>query len=314
MTEQNPAPASFDPIAFRNALGAFVTGVTIVTTLDEAGKPVGLTANSFNSVSLEPPMVLWSLGLNSGSLSAFRNAEYWAVHILGSDQEALSGRFAKRGIDKFEGVDTETGPGGIPLLTGCAARFVCRATFEYEGGDHAIFVGEVIDFTRHASVPLAFHQGKYTRVFSPEAPPSEEVPFGRQFLGHYLGRVHFELFNDIRKEYRKRGLGGRQYTVLTLLGIGDDCGADELIRRAASGGVIIAEDIITGMEGDGLLTASGGNYRLSEKGQKFLIELIAVAQASQERLASRLAPSELAMLRHLLERAIQVSNADQQTR
>jgi 3-hydroxy-9,10-secoandrosta-1,3,5(10)-triene-9,17-dione monooxygenase reductase component len=309
MIKQNTAATGIDPIAFRNALGAFVTGVTIVTTLDEAGKPVGLTANSFNSVSLDPPMVLWSLGLNSGSLAAFRNAKYWAVHVLGSDQEGLSGRFAKRGIDKFEGVDIETGNGGIPLLKGCAARFVCRATFEYEGGDHAIFVGEVVDFERHASVPLAFHQGKYTRVFSPESPAAEEMPFGRQFLGHYLGRVHFELFNDIRKEYRKRGLGGRQYTVLTLLGIGDNCSAEDIIRRAATGGVLIAEDVIAGMKEDGLLTKADDHYRLSEKGQQFLIELIAVAQASQERLASGMAPGELAMLKHLLERAIQISNS-----
>ena len=308
MTSESAAAQKIDPIAFRNALGEFVTGVTIITTRAPDGKPVGLTANSFNSVSLDPPMVLWSLGLNSGSLPAFRDAQYWAVHILASDQEMLSGRFAKRGLDKFEGVDTEPGPGDIPLLKGCAARFVCRAAFEYEGGDHAIFVGEVISFERQTSVPLAFHQGKYTRVFSPGAPPEEEVPFGRRFLGHHLGRVHFELFDDIRREYRKRGLHGRQYTVLTVLGIDDNCTAADIMRRAALGGVQISDDIINAMAQEGLLLNEGQYYRLSDKGRQLLIELIAVAQASEERLEGRLAPGELAMLRHLLERVIQVTS------
>jgi len=165
--------AKIDPREFRNALGSFVTGVTIVTTLDETGQPVGLTANSFNSVSLDPPLVLWSLGLNSGSLSAFRNAPYWAVHILAADQQDLSGRFAQRGVDKFAGLDTETGPGGIPLLRDCAARFVCRTAFEYEGGDHAIFVGAVESFTSVPAVPLAYHEGRYARVLT--AAPTADI-------------------------------------------------------------------------------------------------------------------------------------------
>jgi 3-hydroxy-9,10-secoandrosta-1,3,5(10)-triene-9,17-dione monooxygenase reductase component len=305
MSQVTPALEKIDTIQFRNALGAFVTGVTIVTTLDDAGRPVGLTANSFNSVSLEPPMVLWSLGLNSNSILSFRNAKYWAVHILASDQEALSGRFAKRGIDKFEGLDTETGPDGIPLLKGCTARFVCKASFEYEGGDHAIFVGEVVDFERQSSLPLAFHQGRYTRVLTAETPPAD-VPFGVQFLGHSLSRLHFELFNDIRVEYRKRGLRGRQYTVLTLLGIGDNCDAGEIIRRAAVGGVRVAEESIVEMAESGLLIREDNRYRLSDKGRQFVIELIAVAQASQERLESRLAAGELSTLRHLISRAIEV--------
>jgi 3-hydroxy-9,10-secoandrosta-1,3,5(10)-triene-9,17-dione monooxygenase reductase component len=306
MSQITPARTKIDTIDFRNALGAFVTGVTIVTTLDDAGKPVGLTANSFNSVSLEPPMVLWSLGLNSGSIHAFRTAKHWAVHILASDQEALSGRFAKRGIDKFECLETETGPDGIPLLKGCTARFVCKASFEYEGGDHAIFVGEVVDFERQSALPLAFHQGRYTRVISAEAPATEGVPFGLQFLGHSLSRLHFELFNEIRVEYRKRGLRGRQYTVLTVLGIGDNCGADEIIRRAGLGGVRIDAESIVKLAETGLLINEDNRYRLSNKGRQFVIELIAVAQASQERLESRLAPGELSTLRHLVSRAIEV--------
>ncbi|MBX7526079.1 flavin reductase family protein [Qipengyuania vesicularis] len=154
----------FDPHAFRNALGSFATGVTIVTARDGEGRPVGLTANSFNSVSLDPPMVLWSLSLHSGSLPVFRDAERWAVHVLAADQQAMSDRFATPAIDKFEGLSLADGPEGAPLIEGCAARFGCRARFEYEGGDHAIFLGEVIEFDRREAEPLIYHGGQYGRI------------------------------------------------------------------------------------------------------------------------------------------------------
>ena len=163
----------FDPQAFRDALGSFVTGVTIVTARDEAGRPYGLTANSFNSVSLDPPMVLWSLSQRSGSLPVFRDADNWAVHVLAADQQAMSDRFARPGDGKFAGVEDVDGPEGAPLLAGYAARFGCRARFEYEGGDHAIFLGEVVDFDRREADPLIYHGGRYGRVM--RAPTGEDL-------------------------------------------------------------------------------------------------------------------------------------------
>ncbi len=163
----------FDPQAFRDALGSFVTGVTIVTARDEAGRPYGLTANSFNSVSLDTPMVLWSLSLRSGSLPVFRDADNWAVHVLAADQQAMSDRFARPGDGKFAGVEDVDGPEGAPLLAGYAARFGCRARFEYEGGDHAIFLGEVVDFDRREADPLIYHGGRYGRVM--RAPTGEDL-------------------------------------------------------------------------------------------------------------------------------------------
>src|SRR5690606_35997386 len=104
-------------------------------------------------------MVLWSLAKTSLSLEAFREASHFAVHILSSEQEALSNLFAKRGADKFSGLGLERGQSGIPLLTGCGARFQCRTAFQYEGGDHIIFVGEVTDFDYSDREPLLFHRG-----------------------------------------------------------------------------------------------------------------------------------------------------------
>ena len=162
-----------DQSAFRDALGTFVTGVTIVTAYDEDGQPSGLTANSFNSVSLDPPMVLWSLSLGSRNLPVFRNAKAWAVHVLAADQQSLSNRFARRGADKFEGLDCGSGPEGAPRIENCAARFGCTAKFEYEGGDHAIFLGEVVDFERTSAEPLIYHGGRYGRVMPDGEPASD---------------------------------------------------------------------------------------------------------------------------------------------
>lgn len=163
----------FDAHAFRDALGTFVTGVTIVTARDEQGQPFGLTANSFNSVSLDPPMVLWSLSLQSRTLPVFRDAENWAVHVLAADQQDMSDRFAQSGEDKFAGLTALDGPEGAPLIEGCAARFGCRARFEYEGGDHAIFLGEVVDFDRREAEPLIYHGGRYGRVM--QAPGAQDL-------------------------------------------------------------------------------------------------------------------------------------------
>jgi 3-hydroxy-9,10-secoandrosta-1,3,5(10)-triene-9,17-dione monooxygenase reductase component len=160
---------------FRSALGAFATGVTIVTTRDGEGRDVGLTANSFNSVSLDPPMVLWSLARSARSLPAFLAASHFAVHVLAADQEELSMRFAARGLEKFAGLNLERGAQSIPLLRGCAARFQCRTAFRHEAGDHMIFVGEVEAFD-HSDLPeLLFHRGRYAlavpKASAPIPPP-----------------------------------------------------------------------------------------------------------------------------------------------
>jgi len=294
-----------DQRAFRDALGSFVTGVTIVTTRDPAGADIGLTANSFNSVSLDPPMVLWSLALNSSNLPAFRTAQWWAVHILASEQEPLSGRFAQRGIDKFAGLALARGPGDIPLLEGCAARFICRQAYEYEGGDHAIFVGQVLEFDRAGRPPLIYHEGRYGRVIAEsqdgEAAPGTEK-FARRYLGHQLGRAYLALFGDVRREYLRRGLTPADFIVLTALGLGEGCPLPELLDQLRHDGADQPQDAMRDAADRGLIVLQGNAVRLADTGRKLLVELTAVAQASQMRIEDRLTQGEIAMLRHLLER------------
>lgn len=153
---------TFDAKAYRGALGQFATGVTIVTARGPDGAAVGVTANSFNSVSLDPPLVLWSLAHTSRSMPVFREAEHFAVHILARDQQQLSDRFASSVTDKFAGLDV-TGDRS-PLLAGCTARFECTTRHRYEGGDHLIFVGEVIAYESGDKPPLLYHSGGYAEA------------------------------------------------------------------------------------------------------------------------------------------------------
>ncbi len=153
--------AELDSRRFRDALRRFATGVTIITTCSDDGTPIGLTANSFNSVSLTPPLVLWSLNKHSHSLSTFLNTKYYSVNVLCAAQMNLAARFASPIDNRFEGVEWRSGKAGTPLFDGCVAWFECASVHQYEGGDHVIFVGEVTDFGHSDQVPLLYSGGAY---------------------------------------------------------------------------------------------------------------------------------------------------------
>jgi flavin reductase (DIM6/NTAB) family NADH-FMN oxidoreductase RutF len=152
-----------DPRDFRNALGTYATGVTIITAAGPDGKPYGLTCNSFASVSLNPPLVLWSLVIYSQSMSIFQNASHFAVNVLGASQRALATKFATPSENKFDGVEWQPGLGNAPLLKDSVANFQCRAADRYYGGDHVIFLGAVEAYAYNRDEPLLFARGGYGR-------------------------------------------------------------------------------------------------------------------------------------------------------
>lgn len=158
--------AEIDPIDFRRGASHFVTGVTVATTLDQDGRPVGLTVNSFSTVSLEPPLVLFCLGRDSDGFEAFSGAAGYVIHVLGSDQEDLARRFATKGIDKFDQSDWEPGMGGLPVLAGTLAVFECDVFRVDEGGDHLILLGEVRRLRYQGEVrgALGYFRGAYIEV------------------------------------------------------------------------------------------------------------------------------------------------------
>lgn len=159
------AAQDFDCRAFRDTLGCFATGVAVLTTRTAGGEPLGLTISSFNSVSLDPPLVLWSLSANSPNLESFRRASHFAVNILAANQQPLSDRFAARDNDRFARLAVRQGLGGAPLLDGCCAWFECSNETQHAGGDHFIFIGRVQRFFRgEEQLPLIFHGGRYREL------------------------------------------------------------------------------------------------------------------------------------------------------
>ena len=161
----NESPSSaIDPAELRRCLGSFVTGVTVITVLDDDGKPVGMTANSFNSVSLDPPLIVWSLRTNARAYPVYSKAKRFVVNILSEEQVDISNRFAKSGPDQFDGVATTPGIDGLPLIDACSAHLECRTEATYPGGDHLLFLGRVERIVGSARKPLAFGAGKYMVV------------------------------------------------------------------------------------------------------------------------------------------------------
>lgn len=152
-------PAEADPRAFREALGRFGTGVTVVTCATPTGR-LGITANSFSSVSLDPPLVLWSPAKSSSRYPFFMAAKHFAVHVIGAEQVDVCGGFARSG-DAFDGLDWETGANGVPLLNGCLSRFECETSAIHDAGDHSIIVARVTRVTTRQGDPLLFFGGQY---------------------------------------------------------------------------------------------------------------------------------------------------------
>ena len=161
---EKPQATVIDPAELRRCLGSFVTGVTVITVLDESGSPIGMTANSFNSVSLDPPLIVWSLRSNARAFPVYSSASRFVVNILSEDQVEVSNRFAKSGPDQFNGVATTPGIGGLPMIDGCSAYLECRTEATYPGGDHLLFLGRVERIVGSARKPLAFGAGKYMVV------------------------------------------------------------------------------------------------------------------------------------------------------
>jgi flavin reductase (DIM6/NTAB) family NADH-FMN oxidoreductase RutF len=162
-TPYQPLAPDFSTREFRDALGSFATGVTIITARDADGALVGLTANSFNSVSLSPPLVLWSLSRTGSSMPVMSSTMHYAINILGADQQALAERFATKSIDRWAGVTHTPGIHNTPLLTGSIATFECFNRSQYTEGDHVIFVGEVerCSYPKPGAKPLLYHGGRF---------------------------------------------------------------------------------------------------------------------------------------------------------
>lgn len=153
-----------DKNELRRVMGHFATGVTVITTISRDGRPFGLTANAFTSVSLEPPLLLISVDKKCDSYACFEESRVFTVNILADEQEALSRKFAVSGGNKFEGVAYHMGANGVPILDGTMAYIECKLYAAYEGGDHTLYLGEVEQTESREGKPLLFYRGGYRAI------------------------------------------------------------------------------------------------------------------------------------------------------
>lgn len=303
------AMSNLDPKQFRQALGAFTTGVTIVTTCGPDGKDYGLTANSFNSVSMNPPMVLWSINRDASSAPAFTGSGHFAVHILATDQESLSNSFARSGADKFAGLSLERGPGNIPLLSGCSARFQCKTSYQYEGGDHIILVGEVLAFDRYDSAPLVFHGGRY-RSLQPAAAELSKGIYGDNWLGFLLGRAYYQLQLPIRQQLTDMGMRDSDFELLAILSFSEGRSPEALSALFEFAGKKLDEEQLRVWVDRGLLTLENDRVQFTVDGRHLAIQWLSYAKAAEMDALEALSYDEAQQLKLLLGRVIQRTGAD----
>lgn len=307
-----------DSHAFRNALGQFATGVTIVTTLDAKQNPVGVTASSFNSVSLDPPLILWSLAKTAKSLPAYQTSGGFNVHVLASHQSDLSNQFARQSDDKFEGVDWTPCDKDFPLLPEYAALFRCKTHFQYEGGDHIIFVGEVIDYQKHDFPVLVFHGGRYADAKQKTAPAEPAEPgidltngqFTDDFLLYLLSRAHFQTSYPTRKACQKLGMSEPEYFCLSLLSMSGALTEDDITYRLEHTGHSPDADIFARLHRKGWTETQDDGIHISDAGRETFIALLAHSKALEEQLLKHFTDDELEGASAFLKKLINITGSD----
>lgn len=311
---------SLDPRAFRNALGQFATGVTIVTACDSSGERVGATVSSFNSVSLDPPLVLWSLDKRAHSRTVFESSSYFAVHVLKLEQQELAKRFATRGANKFTGLSCSPGLGAVPLLSDCAACFECETRHRYDGGDHLIFVGEVKRFAHAPCAPLVFHGGAFAQArqlivgqAADDGIDESTGRFGPDFLCYLLARAHFQTYRPLAAECQRVGMSETEYFVLSLLCIRDGLDLAALAQMLAhTGHAPTAEDIARMAAKDWIrLNDDPGVIHITESGRRSYVVVLALDGRIASKALSGFSAHEIVELCGYLKRVI--ANTDSGT-
>ncbi|MBS0476064.1 MAG: flavin reductase [Proteobacteria bacterium] len=293
--------AGFDQRDFRSALGRFATGVTIITARGGDGRAVGVTANSFNSVSLDPPLVLWSLDRKSGSLDAFESADEFAIHVLGLDQEHLSNRFASRGADKFEGL--AIGDTGVPLLEGSAARFHCRKVQRHDVGDHILYIGEVIAFHASDDAPLLYLQGRYGEARRREVAELsydlEAARLGKGAILNLLSDAYVRIIARFHAEFGALGLSQSAPVVLIALSEGV-IALDEITRAVEARAYRFSAEEQQAMVRQGLIAIADGRVTLLPEGKTAYARMLAAMKRVEDHLIGGLTAGEVAEARHFL--------------
>lgn len=308
--------ADFDTRAFRRALGNFATGITIITAKGPDGQKVGVTANSFNSVSMDPPLILWSIDKRSSALETFRESSHFAVNILASDQSDLSNNFAKPQDDKYAGVEHLDGEGGAPVFENVAGYFECETWQFVEGGDHWIIIGKVVNFVDAGRPPLVYHQGAYSMVIPhprfQKPTESDQQDAESCMLSSPLGNNLFYLMiqavnashANFTSQHLKVGLRNSESRLLLVLDSASSQATPSDLQKAVAMPAREIEEAMHNLQNKELLKGDLENHQLTEAGQAKLNELWEIVRAEQERVFSSLTESELEIFKKALKMAV----------
>lgn len=301
------AVQAFDAKAFRCALGNFATGVTIMTAQNEQGEKVGVTANSFNSVSLDPPLILWSIDKRSSSYAVFEQATHFAVNVLAADQIDLSNKFARSKDDKYAGVEFDTGAGQAPLLKECAAVFECERYNILEGGDHWIIIGRVLNFQDNGRSPLVYHQGAYSSVMPHPSINIQSEHRENQCSGRLYGNMYYLLTqavraytNDYQPKQLASGFRTSEARLLLVLESKTATSKECLLREVA----MPAREIEQATEiliRKGLMVDAAHSYELTEQGIQAAHMLHKISESHQKSVFEKYSNDEKALFQKMLK-------------
>jgi len=307
--EATQPETALDAGTLRRALGQFPTGVTIVTAVHRTQR-YGMTANSFSSVSLDPPLVQWSVAKSSPSHDAFIAADAFAVHFLGAGHRELALRFGSSNSGKFTGVSHTEGITGAPLLTDLAPIFECRTWARYPGGDHTILVGEIVRLITRAHDPLLFHSGELRAMpaLPTQRPPAPvETGFVPNYLAYLLARASFVVSNEFHATLKDWNLSVPEWRVLSCLSDVDGLSVGELAAMALMKQPRLTK-VLDRMEADDLIerrdTASDRRrtpIHLTAKGRTTVKPVVRAARAHEAALLKHFTEEERAVIKHALD-------------
>ncbi len=301
----------------RDALSSFATGVTIVTTSNDENEPVGMTASSFNSVSMDPPLVLWSIGKTTLSAPIFTQAKHFSVHILKANQIELSNAFSKSGTNKFSAADYTMSSKNVPHLQEVLTRFDCKTWNVYEGGDHWVILGEVENIFKEGGDGLVFSSGSYASA-NPIAPPEQfsPTPAGSEeqiesLLIYNLSRAYKQMGNSFHSAVNSCGLSVAEWRILASLHGGVTRHFSDLVARTFVDPAGL-NDMLIAMSNEGLCSLSAGNnekqVRGTAKGDARVEHLFKLGAKQEVEALGKAGEPGLAELNKLLKQVVSNTN------
>ena len=302
-----------DVRVLRNCFGKFATGITVITALAPDGTKIGLTVNSFSSLSLDPPMILWSLDKRSNSLDALKNASHFAVNVLASDQMDISNNFARPGEDKFKDVDLVDSAFGLPLLAGTVAHLVCKNVGTYEGGDHLIFIGEVEHFDACDKKPLLYSNGQYSVAarhpgVKMAEPPAEERSSNDEFIVPLLLRSYWEISDPFYRELLDEGIPVAHARILVHLSHSPELTVRELSDAIRVDMASVAMSVNWLCDNGHLKKIENDKLVLSDKGRDHLDNVQRRAERFEKEVLDGYSEQDIELLKSMLRKLIYRNN------